>query len=336
LIAIPFLVKCAFTVFAVFDKIITKGTISTSQTRYPEKLPQRRVKTMNEKDWRLLEILLKEKSINKTAGRLFLSQPSLSERIKQIEREFGCRIVTRSPKGVIFTPEGEILARYAQNSLKDLESAKDLINNADSRIRGTLRIGCSNIFAKYRLPEILCVFLRQYPQVDVYVKTDVSQNIYNQLLANEAQIGIIRGDYAWREEKFLLGKDYFCVVSARPLKLKDLPGLPLIYHPTDGRLQEKIDAWWRAHFKEPPRIGMEVNNLHICLQMVAAGLGYAMMSEMCLDDRPTLCSSRMAFAPGEFFFRETWVCLRPAAREIKLVDTFYEFLRGYRYGFSPA
>jgi DNA-binding transcriptional LysR family regulator len=291
---------------------------------------------MNEKDWQLLEILLKEQSINKTAKRLFLSQPSLSARLKQIEREFGCRIVTRSPRGVIFTPEGELLACYARDSLRELEGVKDRINNTGAGIRGALRVGCSNIFAKYRLPDILRSFLQKYPQVDVYVKTDVSQSIYNRLLAGEVQVGIIRDDYVWREEKFLLGKDYFCVVSARPVKLKNLPRLPLIYHPTDNRLQEKIDAWWRAHFKEPPRIGMEVNNLHICLQMVAAGLGYAMMSEMCLGDRPALHSSRMSFGGGEFLFRETWVCLPSAARESKLVNTFYEFLRSYRDNAAPG
>lgn len=282
---------------------------------------------MNERDWNLLKVLMEEKSITQTAKRLFFSQPALSARIRQIEKDFDCQIVIRDTKGITLTPEGELLGRYAQKALLDLQQIKDRIDNVHTDIRGTLRIGCSNIYAKYKLPAILKTFSELHPHVDIHLVTGLSQRIYDYILSGQIHLGIVRGDYSWVGERQLLAEDSYCVVSARPINIAQLPSLPLIKHTTDKPLQGSLNSWWFSKFKEPPQVSMEVDGLDVCIQMVSHGLGYALLSEMCAEGNSSLNFEKLKFADGTALTRKTWALLHEETKQNRLVNVFYEFLK---------
>ena len=82
---------------------------------------------------------------------------------------------------------------------------------------GTLRIGCSNLYAKYELPAQLASFRSQFPAVEIHLKTGFSQEIYQQLLHGSIHLGIIRGDYNWPGKRQLLEEDSYYVFSASPI-----------------------------------------------------------------------------------------------------------------------
>ena len=70
---------------------------------------------MNDLDWKILLELYKTKNITKAANRLYMTQPALTKRLKQIEAQFQVKIVMRTTKGVEFTEEGEYLSQKAQD-----------------------------------------------------------------------------------------------------------------------------------------------------------------------------------------------------------------------------
>lgn len=80
---------------------------------------------MEEKDWVLLKTLYEQQTLTKTAEILFVSQPSLTYRIQQLEKEFGITIIYRGRRGIEFTPQGEYLARYAKDMLHQLQQTKN-------------------------------------------------------------------------------------------------------------------------------------------------------------------------------------------------------------------
>ena len=88
---------------------------------------------MDEKDWRILKTIAEEKNITKAAARLFISQPALTYRVKKIEEEFGARVFSRVPSGVVFTQQGEFLLGYADEMLLRLDAVKDQIKNMERR-----------------------------------------------------------------------------------------------------------------------------------------------------------------------------------------------------------
>src|SRR5699024_11187213 len=109
---------------------------------------------MDQKDWKILKIMHEEKNITKTAEKLFVSQPSLSDRIKKLEREVGTDIIFKTKTGIEFTSEGEYLVNYAKEMLQRLQVLKDNINDMSEEISGTLKIGVSSNFAQYILPNL--------------------------------------------------------------------------------------------------------------------------------------------------------------------------------------
>ena len=64
---------------------------------------------MKDTDWEILYRLYETPNMTKVADMLYISQPSLTKRVKSMEKDFGVKIINRTSKGVKFTPEGEYL-----------------------------------------------------------------------------------------------------------------------------------------------------------------------------------------------------------------------------------
>src|SRR4051794_23654128 len=129
---------------------------------------------MDDRDWLILHTLFREKNITRAGQSLFIAQPTLTKRLKQIETEFGVKIVDRGIKGVQFTPEGEYLAKRAEEVLNTFREIKEEIDNLNDNVSGTLRLGVSNFISKYKLPVLLKIFKERYPDVEFKVDTGYS------------------------------------------------------------------------------------------------------------------------------------------------------------------
>lgn len=79
---------------------------------------------MNNTDWKILIYLREERSINKVAKRLFMTQPSLTYRLSQMEKEIGCPLFIRTNKGVHFTDAGARLFSFAEKELQQYQDMK--------------------------------------------------------------------------------------------------------------------------------------------------------------------------------------------------------------------
>jgi DNA-binding transcriptional LysR family regulator len=279
---------------------------------------------MNEKDWELLNMLHKERSITKTAKRLFFTQPTISAKIKQIEKEMGCNIVIRSVRGISFTPEGELLCQFSRRYLQDFRQIKHAMQPETTGIIGTLTIGCASIYAKYKLGNILNDFCHDYPVVNVRLHTDLSQNIYDKLCNGTIQMGIIRGDYPWSGPKFLLRRDPYCIMNATPIDLKRLPQISMIYRQADRPLQSSLHDWWTSNFTQLPHTRIEVNSLDLCMQMVCSGLGYTLLAPS--GAIPTLWSKNLYDRNNQPLIRYTWLYLNEQCKDNNVVKTFCNYL----------
>lgn len=73
---------------------------------------------MKDTDWKILHELYQNKSITKVAGIMYMTQPSITKRIKQIEAEFQTKIIDRTPHGIDFTETGTFLAGQAEKYIE--------------------------------------------------------------------------------------------------------------------------------------------------------------------------------------------------------------------------
>lgn len=284
---------------------------------------------MDQKDWKILKLLHEEKNITKTSERLFVSQPSLSYRLKNIEKEMGTRIIFKTKTGVEFTSEGEFLVQYAIKMLHELQVVKDNINNMSEEISGTLKIGVSSNFAQYILPNLLKSFSNKYPKVRFNVSTGVSSDVYRLINDSAVHIGILRRDYQWSGKKHLLNQEPLYIISQNKIEVAKLPSYKQIDYKTDSSLKEIINHWWTTEYASPASIEMEVDRLDTCKELVKSGLGYAIVPEICLKEEDKLYKSKVESKDGSLVSRDTWVMYNEDYENLVIVKKFVEHMRSW-------
>jgi DNA-binding transcriptional LysR family regulator len=282
---------------------------------------------MDNRDWLILKLLYEKKNISKTALSLYISQPALTNRLQQIEKEFGVQIVLRERRGVSFTPEGEYLAKYADEMLLQLEKAKENISNMKNGVSGTLKLGVSKFIMKYKLPRLLKLFKQQYPNVEFKIVSGWSRDVFNLVYNQDVHISFIRGDYNWPDSKHLLIEENICVVSKSKIEMKDLPKLPRIEYKTDYLFRALLDNWWSENFSEPPLISMEVDQADTCMEMVINDLGYAIMQDIVIKGVDDLQRINIKDKNGEPILRKTWMFYHEKSLELNAVRAFVDFVK---------
>ncbi|WP_156289589.1 LysR family transcriptional regulator [Oceanobacillus salinisoli] len=282
---------------------------------------------MDYQDWKMLASLYATENITQAAKQLFLSQPTLTSRIKRLETYYGVPIIIRKQRGITFTPEGEELALHAKKMLYEQRNIEEKINNMKNEVSGTLRVGVSNFFALNKMPKLLRLFKQKYPNIECQVVTGWSSEMHRLILNHDVHISFIKGDYPWREKKELLYEEEICVASPWDFKWEELPSLPRIDYFTDGLMKNIVDGWWYNHYSQNPYINIEVNQVETCKEMVINGLGYAILSNLVVRPYPELIIKPIYHSSGEPITRKTWMYYHAESLEMNIVRAFIEFIR---------
>lgn len=281
---------------------------------------------MDERDWLILQILYKEKNITKTAKSLYISQPALTHRLQQMEKEFGVQIVNRGRWGVQFTPQGEYLAKCAHQMLLNIQQIKENVMNMEHKAAGTLRLGVSTFFTDYKLPGLLKLFKDQYPNIEFKVTTGWSSDMVHLIYNQDVHIGFVKGDYSWKDEKRLLFEETICIASKEKIDIHNLPHLPRIDYLTDHLLKATVHNWWVENYSQPPLVSIEVDKADTCKKMVANGLGYAILPSMILQDVEGIHKIDLKTKDGEPIIRKTWMFFHKEALKLNIVKAFVQFV----------
>lgn len=232
---------------------------------------------MNNTDWKILIYLKEEKSINKVAKRLFMTQPSLTYRLDQMEKEIGIPLFIRTNKGVHFTDAGDRLFTFAEKELQQYQDMKNYVTHEPNSISGVLRIGASQSFTQSYMPTILKGFVDQYSDIEISLTTSTSDNLMKLVKQEDVHLAIVRGHQEWPDLDILLEESPLYLISAQEIDYKILPSYPAIRYRTDPSLDELRNRWWQQNFIEMPHFLLVVDDCLTCVEMVNAGLGYAIV-----------------------------------------------------------
>lgn len=282
---------------------------------------------MEDRDWIIIKVLYEYKNVTKAAQVLFISQPSLTARIRQLEEELGVKMIYRGSRGIHFTPEGDYLAHCAQQMLTNIRQIKEQVINMGADIKGTLRVGASNYLSKHKIPRLMGLFKEKYPNVEFNVITTWSRDICSLLNNQDVHVGFVRSDFGWRGEKHILYEEPICIASKNAISLNDLPKLPRIDYHTDESYKMLLDSWWSNNYAQPPTIGMTVSYLDICKSMVINGLGYAIVPSNLLDDVKDIHKIYITDKEENLILRKTWMLYQKEIVELKMVRLFLDFAK---------
>jgi len=280
-------------------------------------------------DWEVILTLHEYPNLTKASARLFLSQPALTKRLRQIEEEFGITIVNRNSKGVTFTPEGEYLAEQAQKYKAFLQDTKQHLSRMGEGDVGSIKIGSPTSFTKAVLPRILNRYHALYPKVDLRVQVAISGQIPKLVQQQEVHVGFANGDQQLSEavEQFLCAVGQAYIVSNSPVTMEDLPKIPLIRFYRDDYSRNLVQNWWKNNFLEPLQVGMDVLDIDTCREMLRNGLGYSVVYSNYLQSSDTFFKLPMYNRDGSPVMRNTWMVYRKDYKSNPLIRNFVEFVR---------
>jgi DNA-binding transcriptional LysR family regulator len=242
----------------------------------------------------------KNKSFTRASEELHISQPTISEHIKNLEADLSVRLFDRLGRSILPTREAEILYPKTLQLLEDLERIEDEVSAAASSIKGKIVIGASTIPGAYILPPIAYTFKQQFPEAAFEILIEDSKKITDMVLKHELLCGIVGAKMESDKLTYTpLIEDELVLVASRDMTGKkslrpgQLPDLPLLMREMGSGTRQTLE-----NYLKKKKISVTDLNIVATLgstssikQAVKAGLGVAMLSRMAVQeelDRGTL------------------------------------------------
>ena len=139
--------------------------------------------------------VVKYNSFSLAAKELFITQPTVSNNIQNLERELNTTLLDRTSKTIRLTDSGKIFYKYAVDIINMREKAKFSISEHSSKIEGEIEISASSIPEQYVLPYIIRDFVGIYPNVSFSVNHKISKNVVDDILDGKQNYGIVGARY---------------------------------------------------------------------------------------------------------------------------------------------
>lgn len=148
----------------------------------------------------------RERSFSKAAQNLYISQPSLSARIKKIEERIGVPLFDRSTTPLQLTEVGEVYIEAAAEISQIEERVENYINNLTTLKTGQLSIGASNLFAAYVMSPLIAQFKQRFP--DIRIQLSEGNTTQLEALLSNNSVDIVVDNYHY--DSTLYNKELYC------------------------------------------------------------------------------------------------------------------------------
>lgn len=249
-------------------------------------------------DFRQLETFVaiaKLKSFSKAADHLFLTQPTISNHIQNLEKELGTILINRSNKKVTLTKAGEILFAHAMDILNKKEQTLFSLKSFQGKIEGTLEIASSSIPEQYILPSLLNSFHKLYPDVKFHLLHYDSEQVVDSIRNGEIDFGIVGAKNDTKHLNYIeIMQDTLLMIAPYADAYKNINEITI-----DQLLHEKIilreeGSGTRKIFEEALAArNLSIEDFHIIAyiesiesikQCVRKGLGVSIISQLAVMD----------------------------------------------------
>lgn len=148
---------------------------------------------MDVRDLQVFLSVAKHLNYTRAAEEVNLSQPSVSVRMRQLERDLGSKLFEQLGKKIALTEAGQLLVPYATRVIAAMSDARDAIDQLQGLERGSLRIGASTTPGMYLVPRTIAHFKRRYPKIEVHLAVKDTRQIEEGVIRNEFDFGFVGG-----------------------------------------------------------------------------------------------------------------------------------------------
>lgn len=239
----------------------------------------------------------KEGNFTRAAETLHVSQPTLSQQIRQLEESLAIRLFDRSGRTVQLTDAGEAWMHYAQKALQDLEAGVRAIHDVETLARGSLRLAMTPTFTVYLAGSLVDLFSRRYPGIHLSVSEMTQEKMEGMLAADQLDMGIAFAPVQLAETEsselfieslqMVVGRGHPLEKQKTPLSAEMFSRQPLALLNGDFATRQFIDIYCQQHGLHP-EVVVEANAISAIIDIVRHGRLATILPEGVAQDHPQL------------------------------------------------
>ncbi|MCA9291329.1 MAG: hydrogen peroxide-inducible genes activator [Phycisphaerales bacterium] len=235
-------------------------------------------------------------TISRAAARCGITQPSLSQQIMKLERELGVELLDRLGRGVAMTDAGRALLARARPILGAVREIEGSLRVDVDEGRGRLAVGAIPTMAPYLVPALVARLREEYPECEIIVREDLTQNLVEAIADHELDVAIMSTpiDHDLIDLQ-VVGREALLVVApaAHPLSargdiaLADLRAQPAITLDEMHCLGRQIGDFCASR-RLAGTVACRMTQIDTLLEFVRLGLGVSIVPAMVAahDDDP--------------------------------------------------
>lgn len=220
-------------------------------------------------------------SFSAAAERLNLTQPAVSQQVKQLERRFALKLIERVARKVTPTPAGIELMAHARRLEAVMAGALDAMARHATGALGRVRIGTGATACIHLLPPVLRDLRGRLPSLEIAVSTGNTAHILKLLEDNALDVGLVTLPARGRALSItpVLDDEFVAIASpdAPPLPRRVTPAVlaarPLVLYESGAQTRRIVDQWFGRRSSSFKPV-MELGSVEAIKELVGAGLGY--------------------------------------------------------------
>lgn len=294
----------------------------------------------NLSSYRIFYTVANTGNISKAAKELYISQPAISKSIQKLEESVGCKLFSRSSRGVVLTDEGKLLYEHVSEAFETLTMGEEKLKRSIELGVGHLKIGVSSTLCKYLLLPYLKEFIRQNPHISISISCQSTNDTLKLLEDNKIDIGLIgkpenlkniHFDFLEEiEDIFVAAKDYLRNLKARGIQ-KDhiLQSSTLMLLDKNNMTRQYIDDYLQEN-QIIIKDSIDISDMDLLIDFARIGVGVAcVIKNFVREDleNGTLMGIPLGFPIHK---REVGFAYKTTTKPSKSLAEFIHFYKTYR------
>ncbi len=238
----------------------------------------------------ILIALVETGSFTAAAGRLFLSQPSLTKQIQNLEQAAGTQLVNRGSTGISLTPEGRIIYDYAKRIIRLREDARERVARVKNQEAGHIYVSASTTPATHILPGLLSRLKDTHPDIQVHLQMHDSEDTLQIVLNDQAEIGFLGKEPSnrkliveqlWKDRLVLAAPVGHPLAKLPKVTIEDLKKAPFIIREKGSGTRDIVEQCLQKYLDTSLaqlNVIIEMGSSEAVKEAILSGLGVSILS----------------------------------------------------------
>lgn len=234
--------------------------------------------------------VIEQGSFSAAAERLNLTQPAVSQQVRQLEQRLGVRLIDRVGRRATPTAAGSALLDHHRRIDEAVGAALDAMAEHAAETTGRVRLGSGATACTYLLPPLLRDLRLRFPALEIVVRTGNTADMLRAVEDNVLDVGFVTLPVVGRMFAVtpVLSEEFVAITSAAGPELSVRPtpaaiaGLPIVLYEPGANTRRVIDDWF-MHAGLAPKPVMELGSVEAIKGLVGAGLGCSILPRMAVE-----------------------------------------------------